>query len=119
MHDMGSFQQVIYSLSFGVYQATSMVAVTSVSTLLPSYFQNINTAVKLEECKAACVLLLLFFCKILFLKIELPNTPLYINLLLPNIISFTDEYLSLFCNFSVWVRYAFLSNIFFKIILMF
>lgn len=56
---MGSFQWVIYSLSFEMYQATSMVAVTSASILLLSYFQNISTEVKLEDLKAAFVLLFL------------------------------------------------------------
>lgn len=59
MHDMGSFQLFFYSHSFGVYQVTSMAAVISVSMLLILYFQNIFTAVKLEECTAVCVLLLL------------------------------------------------------------
>lgn len=57
--DMGSFQEVNYSLSFEVYQAISVVAVTNLGILLLSYFQNIPTAVKLEVFKAACVLLLL------------------------------------------------------------
>lgn len=56
---MGSFQWVIYSLSFEMYQATSMVAITSASILLLSYFQNISTEVKLEDLKAAFVLLFL------------------------------------------------------------
>lgn len=56
---MGSSQWVIYSLSFQVYQATSVVAVTCVSILLLSSFQNIPIAVKLEDFKATCVLLLL------------------------------------------------------------
>lgn len=45
--------------SFEMYQATSMVAITSASILLLSYFQNISTEVKLEDFKAAFVLLFL------------------------------------------------------------
>lgn len=76
VHDMGSFQQVINSLSFGVYQAASMVAVTSISTLLHSYFQNAITVLKLEEYKDSRVLLLLVLLLYnSFLKTGLPNTP--------------------------------------------
>lgn len=91
MYDMGSFQWVVYSLSFEVYQATNVVEVTSVSILLLSYFQSISTAVKLEDFKAACVLLLLcFFSNIHFFEDSNKYSSLFINLLLQRFISFID-----------------------------
>lgn len=89
INNTGSFCQAIYSLSRGVNQATIMAAVTSVSTLLfPTHYHSSETGgvwVLLSAATFDVAYVRSFF----FFLTQLSNTPpLWINFLLPSLVSF-------------------------------